>query len=227
MNAARRHPIGSEVNVDKAVRSGPNFAIGGMWLAAAALSLSPDVVALDVIAAQTLARQSGCLACHSVYQKKLGPAWKDVASQYHSQPQAAQKLRTHVMTGRKVKRADGEEDDHPILKTADPKRIDNLVAWILALPVAAPVDAKAAQTLARQSRCLKCHAVAVAKDGPAWKDVAAKYLGSLGAEERLYKHVTTGRKAKFADGHEEDHPIVKTPNPDRISNLVNWILSLK
>ena len=227
MNAARRHPVASEANVKKAVRSGLKFALGGLWLSATTLCLSPDAAALDVIAAQTLARQSGCLACHSVYQKKLGPAWKDVASTYHSQPQAAQKLRTHVTTGRKVKRADGEEDDHPILKTADPKRIDNLVAWILALPVAAPVDARAAQTLARQSRCLKCHAVAVAKEGPAWRDVAARYLGSLGAEERLYKHVTTGRKAKFADGHEEDHPIVKTGNPDRISNLVNWILSLK
>ena len=36
-----------------------------------------------------------------------------------------------------------------------------------------------------------------------------------------------GRKAKFADGHEESHPIVKTRDPDRINNLVNWILSLK
>ena len=35
------------------------------------------------------------------------------------------------------------------------------------------------------------------------------------------------RNAKFADGHEEPHPIVKTSDPDRISNLVNWILSLK
>jgi hypothetical protein len=49
----------------------------------------------------------------------------------------------------------------------------------------------------------------------------------MGAEDKLYKHVTTGRKAKFADGHEEPHPIVKTRDPDRIANLVNWILSLK
>ena len=89
------------------------------------------------------------------------------------------------------------------------------------------MDVKAAETLARQSRCLKCHTVAVAKEGPAWKSVAAKYLGDPGAEERLYRHVTTGRKAKFADGHDEDHPIVKTADPDRINNLVNWILSLK
>jgi cytochrome c len=199
----------------------------GASLFVALLGVSPAAAALDILAAQTLARQSGCLECHSVYQAKLGPAWKDVAAQYHSQPQATQKLRAHVTTGRKVKLRDGDVEDHPIVKTNDPKRIDNLVAWILALPVAAPVDVKAAETLARQSRCLKCHSVATAKDGPAWKSVAAKYLGDPGAEDRLYRHVTTGRKAKFADGHEEDHPIVKTADPDRINNLVNWILSLR
>jgi len=183
--------------------------------------------AIDVLAAQQLSRQSGCLKCHSVYQKKIGPAWKDVAAKYHEDPDAAHRLYLHVTTGRKAKFDDGHEEDHPIVKTNDPERIDNLVMWILALPIAAPVDVAVAQTLARQSGCLKCHAVDVKKEGPAWKNVAAKYLGEVGAEDRLYKHVTTGRKAKFADGHEENHPIVKTRDPDRINNLVNWILSLK
>lgn len=191
------------------------------------LAFSPQAGALDVIAAQTLSRQSGCLECHSVHQKKLGPAWKDIAAKYHSEQGAAKKLAAHVTTGRKAKFEDGHEEDHPILKTSDPRRIGNLVDWILALPVAAPVDVGGARTLAQQSRCLKCHAVDGTKEGPAWTAVAAKYLGAPGAEERLYKHVTTGRKARFADGHDESHPIVKTSDPDRINNLVNWILSLK
>ena len=191
------------------------------------LLASPDCAALDVISAQTLVRQSGCLECHSVYQKKVGPAWKDVAANYHGNADANQRLFKHVTTGRKAKYDDGHEDDHPSVKTSDAKRIHNLVDWILALPVAAPVDVKAAESLAQQSRCLKCHAVDVKKEGPAWKDVAAKYLGSVGAEEKLTLHVTTGRNAKFDDSHEEGHPIVKTADPDRINNLVNWILSLK
>jgi cytochrome c len=191
------------------------------------LFASADAVTLDVITAQRLARQSGCPRCHAVYQRKVGPAWKDVANNYHGKPSAEQRLYVHVTTGRKVKFDDGHEEDHPIVKTSDPDRINNLVAWILALPVAAPVDVGAAESLAIQSRCLKCHAVDVKKLGPAWKDVAAKYLGSVGGEDKLYKHVTTGRKAKFDDGHEESHPIVKTRDPDRINNLVNWILSLK
>ncbi len=209
------------------VKSGPAVLLGTLALFVGMLFASPDVAALDVIAAQQLARQSGCLQCHAVYQKKIGPAWKDVASKYHGEPGAEQRLYLHVTTGRKAKFDDGHEENHPIVKTRDPDRINNLVAWILALPVAAPVDVEAAQSLAVQSRCLKCHAVDVKKVGPAWKDVAAKYLGSVGAEDKLYKHVTTGRKAKFDDGHEESHPVIKTRDPDRINNLVNWILSLK
>jgi len=196
-------------------------------LGAGLLAYAPAAGALDVLAAQRLARQSGCLECHSIYQKKIGPAWKDVAAKYHGEADAEQRLYKHVTTGRKAKFDDGHEEYHPIVKTNDPKRIRNLVDWILALPVAAPVDVKAAETLAHQSGCTKCHSVDVEKLGPAWKDVAIKYLGSMGAEEKLYAHVTTGRKAKFKDGHTEPHPIVKTSDPDRINNLVNWILSLR
>lgn len=205
----------------------PRVLLAVLALVLTSLAAPREVMALDVIAAQTLTRQSGCIACHSVYQKKIGPAWKDVARKYHSETAAAKRLYLHLTTGRKAKFDDGHVESHPIVKTTDPARINNLVDWILALPVAAPVDAKAAESLARQSGCMKCHAVDVKKDGPAWKDVAAKYLGAEGAEDRLYRHVTNGRNAKFADGHEESHPIVKTSDPDRISNLVNWILSLR
>jgi cytochrome c len=213
--------------VKNVLKSSFMVPLGAVALVAGMLCGAQDAFAVDVIAAQALARQSGCLQCHSVYQKKIGPAWKDVASKYHADADAAQRLYKHVTTGRKAKFDDGHEEAHPIVKTNDPARINNLVDWILALPVAAPVDVEAAQSLALQSRCLKCHAVDVKKVGPAWKDVATKYLGQVGAEDKLYKHVTTGRKARFDDGHEEYHPVVKTRDPDRINNLVNWILSLR
>lgn len=87
-------------------------------------------------------------------------------------------------------------------------------------------DAKA---LARQNNCFKCHAVEKEKDGPAWKKVAEKYKGKENAEARLIEHITTGEKAKFPDGHEEEHKIVQTSPPKdmaQIKNLVDWILSL-
>ncbi len=90
---------------------------------------------------------------------------------------------------------------------------------------AGAVDADAAQRLARQSNCFKCHAVDKKKEGPAYKDVAAKYKGKPEAHARLVQHITSGEKVKFEDGHEEDHAIVKTKDKAQIDNLVDWILS--
>lgn len=92
----------------------------------------------------------------------------------------------------------------------------------------AAVDAEAAKQLAKQNNCLKCHAIDKDKDGPAYKKVAEKYKGKADAEKRLIEHITSGEKAKFPDGHEEEHKIVKTSPPkdmEQIKNLVQWILS--
>lgn len=103
-----------------------------------------------------------------------------------------------------------------------------LLAATAAFCVSAPVfavDVEAAKTLARQNGCFKCHAVDKKKEGSSYREVAAKYKGKAGAEERLYKHITTGEKAKFEDGHEEDHKIIKTKDEKEIKNLISWILS--
>lgn len=54
------------------------------WLAVPAaialLSISGSAAA-DL----ALAKKSGCLACHSVEKKIVGPAWKDVAAKYKGQ----------------------------------------------------------------------------------------------------------------------------------------------
>ena len=95
----------------------------------------------------------------------------------------------------------------------------------VSIPVLA-VDAEAAQTLAKQNKCFKCHAIDKKKEAIAWKEVAAKYKGKPDAEAKLTKHVTTGPKVKLDDGTEEEHPMVKTKNADEIKNLVNFILGL-
>ena len=92
---------------------------------------------------------------------------------------------------------------------------------------ASAADETAARTLARQSNCFKCHAVEKKKDGPAWRDVGIKYQGKADAEATVTKHITSGEKVKFEDGHEEDHTVVKSKDPKEIKNLVDWILSLR
>ena len=95
--------------------------------------------------------------------------------------------------------------------------------WLPATSHAA--DAAAAEALARQQNCLKCHGIDKTKDGPSFKETAAKYKGKSEAEQRLITHITSGEKAKFPDGHEEEHKIIKAKEPE-IKNLVQWILSL-
>lgn len=46
-----------------------------------------------------LAQKSGCLSCHDVDKKKLGPAYKDVAAKYRGQPGAEAKLEAKVTHG--------------------------------------------------------------------------------------------------------------------------------
>ena len=46
--------------------------------AAAALMIGAQAAYADL----DLAKKSGCLACHSIENKVVGPAWKDVAAKY-------------------------------------------------------------------------------------------------------------------------------------------------
>jgi cytochrome c len=102
-------------------------------------------------------------------------------------------------------------------------------ALLLSSSLCHAVDVDAAKALARQNKCLNCHSIEKDGDGPAYKKVAEKFRGKANAEERLIVHITSGEKAKFPDGHEEEHKIVKTSPPKdhaQILNLVQWILSL-
>lgn len=48
-----------------------------------------------------LAKKSGCLACHSVDKKIVGPAWKDIAARYKGKSDAKAQLIAKVKKGGK------------------------------------------------------------------------------------------------------------------------------
>lgn len=103
------------------------------------------------------------------------------------------------------------------------------VGMLLAPGSVTAADTETAKALARQNNCFKCHGIDKEKDGPAYKAIAEKYRGKANAQARLIEHITSGEKAKFPDGHEEEHKIVQTTPPkdmEQIKNLVDWILSL-
>jgi len=86
------------------------------------------------------------------------------------------------------------------------------------------VDVAAAEALAKKSGCMKCHSVSAKKDGPSFKETAAKYKGKPDAEAALYKHLTTNPTIKV-DGKEERHESLKTKNDGEIKNVIAYILS--
>ncbi|NOX43801.1 MAG: hypothetical protein GXP19_08745 [Gammaproteobacteria bacterium] len=59
----------------------------------AAIAASSDYLAV--------AKKSGCLACHSVDNKIVGPAWRDVSKKYLSDPDAEARLIAKVKSGGK------------------------------------------------------------------------------------------------------------------------------
>jgi cytochrome c len=97
-------------------------------------------------------------------------------------------------------------------------------AGVAGVARAQTVDADAAQALLKKSDCGKCHAVDKKKDGPPYKETAAKYKGKAGAEDELFKHLTTSPKIKI-DGKEEEHKKVNSTNEAEVRNLVKYILS--
>jgi cytochrome c len=71
---------------------------------------------------EALAQKSGCLTCHSVDAKKVGPSFKSVAAKFKGQADAEKKLVDQLKSGK----------GHPAVKTSDADTA-TLVKWVLSL----------------------------------------------------------------------------------------------
>jgi cytochrome c len=86
----------------------------------------------DAEAAKSLLSKEGCLMCHAIDGKKVGPSYTEVGNSLKGKPDAEQMLIKHLTVPNKVK-VMGEMVDHPLIKDADPAAIKNLVDYILSL----------------------------------------------------------------------------------------------
>lgn len=101
-----------------------------------------------------------------------------------------------------------------------------LAVCALLMPgTATAVDAEAAEALARQENCLKCHGIDKRKSAPSYMEIAKKNAGKADAEERLYKHLQSAKFVMVND-EEEQHRVPKTKDEAALRNLIQWILSL-
>ena len=78
---------------------------------------------------QKLAQDSGCLACHAIDKKIIGPAFKDVAAKYKGDPKAEAMLVEKVRKG-----GVGVWGQVPMPPNPKPSDADlqTLVKWVLA-----------------------------------------------------------------------------------------------
>lgn len=99
--------------------------------AAGSMFVAAQANAVDAAAAQALAQKSGCLACHSIDKKVLGPSYKDVAAKYKGDKTAEAKMIEKVKKGGSgVWGPMPMPANSPQVKDAD---IKTIVAWILAM----------------------------------------------------------------------------------------------
>lgn len=98
---------------------------------AAAMSGSSAYAAVDAAKATELAQKSGCLACHGVDKKILGPGYTEIAKKYKGNKDA------EAMLAKKIK--DGSSGVWgPIPMPANGSKVSDaeiqtLVAWILSM----------------------------------------------------------------------------------------------
>ena len=95
--------------------------------AAAAALLAQNAMAADPA---KLAQAKGCMGCHQIDKKVVGPAYKDVAKKYAGDKAAADALATKVMKGTKGAWGPVPMPANPQVNEAEAKK---LVAWVLSL----------------------------------------------------------------------------------------------
>lgn len=76
----------------------------------------------SALAQEALAKSSGCMTCHAMDTKKMGPSFKDIAAKYKGKADAEATLVANLSSGK----------GHPAVK-ASPDDVKSLVKWILAM----------------------------------------------------------------------------------------------
>ena len=101
--------------------------IAAVALAAAALATTQAVYAQS---ADDLLKKSGCLACHAVDKKVVGPSYQEVAAKYKGDAGAAAKLMEKVKKGGSGVWGQVPMPPNPTVSDADLK---TMITYILAL----------------------------------------------------------------------------------------------
>jgi cytochrome c len=96
----------------------------------AATTIAAVAHAVDSKAGEALAKNNGCLACHTVDKKLVGPSYQQIAEKYRKDKGAEASLVKKVKAGGKGVWGDIPMPPNAHVKDAD---IQTMVQWILSL----------------------------------------------------------------------------------------------
>ena len=97
-------------------------------ISAACMLAALAMMAASVQANEKLAQASGCMVCHGIDKKLLGPSFKEVAAKYRNDKSAEAALVKKVKAGGKGVWGEALMPPNPHVKDPDVK---TLVEWIL------------------------------------------------------------------------------------------------
>ena len=93
-----------------------------------------------VLADESLAKAKGCLACHTVEKKLIGPTYKEIAQKYAGQKDAETRMTTAITKGTPVPAGAGWQKEGkatlpfmPPNAAVKPDEAVKLAKWILSL----------------------------------------------------------------------------------------------
>ena len=99
-------------------------------VAMVALASTLPAYAVEEAAAMELAKKSGCLACHTMANKLVGPAWRDIGKKYAADANAEVALVAKVRKGSKGVWGEVPMPPNVTVKEAD---VRTLVQFVLTL----------------------------------------------------------------------------------------------
>ncbi len=92
----------------------------------AAAAVAALAMAGGAQASEAMAKDKGCLGCHAVDAKKMGPAFKEVAAKYKGKADAEATIIAELKSGK----VGGKT--HPVPKASDDE-LKALTKWMLSL----------------------------------------------------------------------------------------------
>lgn len=197
-----------------------------------------------------LATERGCFICHSLQRSSgetspLAPSYQEIAERYRADKSALQYLVNRILHGTLYTEQNWSDDISmrfmPPNVNVSRLEAGELANWILELPEDRALRERLERhedmlVLSTRSGCTACHLMESNADArlmplaPAFREIARRYRGEAGAEEKLLRSIVHGTRAASKTWQNVNMQFMP-PNVglerSAAEQLARWILELE